>query len=325
MQKTKYTISTSEPVEDVLNIVQKKLLSISESESKHSNYITQYLIFRGGKRLRPLLVTLSSLEQADVDDIANIGAAAELIHTASLVHDDIVDDSKLRRGVQTINSKWNNSVAVLVGDFLFAKAFEILGQYKDRNIIDQYTGAISMMSIGELEQLKNRYNHRKSISQYYKEIRGKTGKLISVCCKSGAMLAEMQETDIEQIENYGLEVGYAFQIIDDMLDITGSPSSLGKPVFKDLVEGNITLPMILLLEHSNQRSLLEEIIITRDFSDVNMKLIYKAMGDNQIPEIIFEIAKEHIANALASLENTSNFYGKDRYKTLAEFVLKRKK
>lgn len=323
LQETKTTSKHIEPLEGVLNKVHQNLLSVSESESKHSNFITQYLINRGGKRLRPLLVILSSFNNACVNDIAHVATAAELIHTASLVHDDIVDDSALRRGVQTINSKWNNSVAVLVGDFLFAKAFEILGQFQEKKILDQYTKAISLMSIGELEQLRNRFNCQKDIEQYYREIRGKTGILISVCCKSGAMLSEMEPKDIEKIENYGLEIGYAFQIIDDLLDITGDSSQLGKPVFKDLVEGNITLPMILLMENSNQRGIIEEIIVEKNFTKENLKYIDEALKDNNIPEKTFEIARQHIGNAIASLESTNPFYGKDRYRTLAEFILKR--
>lgn len=313
----------SNAVDTLFDNVETNLKRVCESESSYSNHLTQYLISRGGKRLRPLLVILTSANRAAIEEIVDVATAAELIHTASLVHDDIVDDSSLRRGVQTINNKWNNSVAVLVGDYLFAKAFEILSDQKG-NVMKHYTNAISLMSIGELEQLGNRFNPQKTREQYYQEVYGKTSILISTCCKTGGIISNMSDTEVESLSYYGREIGYAFQIVDDILDIRGDVSSLGKPVFKDLLEGNVTLPMIELLDASSSKGLIEEIIFEKKFNEENLKFIYNQINEYDVISNTFDTAKNHVKNALLSLEKINDFPQKERLKTIAEFIIKRK-
>ena len=307
---------SKDKVQIVLEQVQDNLIKICNTDSSYSNHLTQYLINRGGKRLRPLLVTLTSIHDCETSKVVDVATAAELIHTASLVHDDIVDDSPLRRGVQTLNNKWNNSVAVLVGDFLFAKSFEILSKYPQGNILFHYTKAIS---------LNNRYNPKKSEEQYYKEIMGKTGALISTCCKVGAILSNMDDKDVENLSVYGTEIGYAFQIIDDLLDIKGETQELGKPVFNDLVEGNITLPLILLLKSSPYREDLEDMILEKEFDQEKLSYLRDQFKDSNALSKTWEIAKGHIDNALSALGEISYFSGKERLNTIANFILERNK
>lgn len=325
MQQTIANAKSKDNVQLALNQVQNNLINICNTDSSYSNNLTQYLITRGGKRLRPLLVILSSIHCCEMEKIVDVSTAAELIHTASLVHDDIVDDSSLRRGAQTINNKWNNSVAVLVGDFLFAKAFGILSKYSQGEILNEFTKAIGMMSIGELEQLNNRYNFRKSLNEYYREIDGKTGALISACCKSGAILSDMKDEDVENLANYGSEIGYAFQIVDDLLDIQGETNELGKLTFKDLIEGNITLPIILLLDTLPKRYQIEEMILQKKFTDQNLLSLRDQLLECGVINKTFNIAKEHVDRALCALEKTTDFTGKERLQTLANFILERKK
>ncbi len=325
VQETILNFKEKEAVEVALEQVQKELLNISTSDSTYSNHLTQYLISRGGKRLRPLLVLLTSLHNGSMENSVKVAAASELIHTASLVHDDIVDDSHLRRGIKTINSKWNNSVAVLVGDFLFAKAFEILSQYQHLNLLRLYTNAISLMSVGELEQLKNQYNPDKTIEQYYSEIRGKTGVLIGACCQAGAILSNMDEHEVSALHSFGLELGYAFQITDDLLDIKGTSEITGKPIFKDLKEGNITLPLILLLNGNSYGGLVSEIIHERRFTQENLDYIYNELQSKEIINSVSSKAQKHVENCLNFLEKVRDFQGKDRLKILVELIIKRNK
>lgn len=323
MQQNLANKESKDQIQIILEKVQDNLIKICETESSYSNHLTQYLINRGGKRLRPLLVALTSAHDCEIDKIVDVATAAELIHTASLVHDDIVDNSPLRRGVQTLNNKWNNSVAVLVGDFLFAKSFEILSGYSQGDILYHYTKAISQMSIGELEQLSNRFNPNKTQDQYYKEVFGKTGALISTCCKVGAILSNMQQKDVESLDSFGIEIGYAFQIVDDLLDIKGTTHEIGKPVFKDLIEGNITLPIIIALNLSSSRSHIEKIILENNFEPNNLTYLRKQFKDNSVIERTLDIAKGHVEKALAALDQTSDFMGKERLKVIASFILER--
>jgi geranylgeranyl pyrophosphate synthase len=309
-------------IEHGLDKVQEMLIEVCKSNSQYCNHLTEYLLNRGGKRLRPLLVILIA-ENNKLDEVIKVAAASELIHTASLVHDDIVDNSPLRRGLQTINSKWNNSVAVLVGDFLFARAFELLCEIKQGEILSHYTKAITYMSIGELEQLSNRFKVNKTQEQYYLEIYGKTGVLIATCCKAGGILRDMSKADVDNLTIYGTELGYAFQIIDDILDIKGSENALGKPIFNDLKEGNITLPLILLLQKMPNKGLVEEIIVDKRFTDSNLRFIYNMLSEYNILELCLEIAKNHIQKAIMSLEKITDCKEKMKLKEIAEFVLSR--
>lgn len=325
MQQTIANLKNKDNVQLALTQVHDNLIKICNTESSYSNNLTQYLITRGGKRLRPLLVILSSIHRCEMEKVVDVATAAELIHTASLVHDDIVDDSPLRRGAQTINNKYNNSVAVLVGDFLFAKSFDILSRYGQGEILNEFTKAISMMSIGELEQLNNRYKSRKSLQEYYREIDGKTSVLISACCKSGAILSNMKDEDVENLAIYGSEIGYAFQIVDDLLDIQGEANELGKLTYKDLLEGNITLPVILLLETLPEGGQIEEMILRKNFTEENLLSLREELNEKGVINKTFIIAQDHVDKALRALEKTADFTGKERLKTLASFIIQRKK
>lgn len=207
------------------------------------------LLSSGGKRLRPLL-TLQSAQCFGTLNIATIDAAvaAELIHMASLIHDDVIDHSDLRRGVRTINSQQGNQVAVLAGDYVFAEAFRILASNHLLTCMSYLVEAIQAMCHGEVQQASEHYNLTIDPSQYFTRIAQKTGILLSSCCASGAASAGASQAEVECLGLYGMNLGYAYQIIDDILDFTGNPLTTGKPVAADLSNGNITLPVIYLLE-----------------------------------------------------------------------------
>ncbi|WP_353892267.1 polyprenyl synthetase family protein [Proteinivorax hydrogeniformans] len=308
-------------IEDMLSEVEARLLEYTQSESEKSQYLAQYLIKRGGKRLRPLLVILSAGPD-NRKEAVDVGVAAELIHTASLIHDDIVDSSKMRRGASTINSKWSDGIAVLVGDFLFAKAFEILSIYQHKEVLATFTKAITAMSVGEIEQLSNRNNLNKSYEQYYREIFGKTATLLAACCKSGGQLAGVSDIELTALETYGLELGYSFQVIDDLLDVVGCSNELGKPKFQDLKEGNITLPIINLLEKDQELEVIKTLQIESriDFSVVS-QLVVKA----NVIEYCQNVARGHIDNCLKSIEIIKSDTQKEILKNIAEMTLKREK
>jgi len=211
--------------------------------------ILDYLLESSGKMLRPRLVFLSaSMNPHDPLLITDIAVAIELVHMASLIHDDVIDQSNLRRGRESINSRWGNQASVLTGDYLFAAAYSLINRHQQQQIIDLLSSTIQIMCAGEIKQLSLAYKLDISQEEYLEKTYGKTACLFAFCCKVGALASSMPEEGIHALENFGLCLGYAYQIIDDLLDFLSDSSKLGKPCGNDLLKGNITLPIIYLLQ-----------------------------------------------------------------------------
>jgi heptaprenyl diphosphate synthase len=243
-EKNMLSLATALPE---LKEVEEKLLEIVSANSTITAEIGNHLISSGGKRLRPLLTILSGSQfKANRNQLVTAGTAVELIHLASLVHDDIIDKAGTRRGVSSVNAKWGDKTAVLMGDYLFAKAFGLLAKEKLYAILQMVVDCIQEMCDGEIEQDKDKFNLKQTGGNYYRRIYQKTAKLIGVCCRAGAITANATREEQLALEQYGLHLGFAFQITDDILDFTGQEEALGKPVASDLAQGNLTLPVLLL-------------------------------------------------------------------------------
>ncbi|NLC51363.1 MAG: polyprenyl synthetase family protein [Firmicutes bacterium] len=221
----------------------------------------QYILLGRGKRLRPLLILLAaSFYRADREAVLDAAVAVELIHTASLVHDDVIDEAGRRRGKKSLNSCWGNHMAVLVGDFLFARAFRILSKYAHLGLLEKMTDVIGTMCEGELEQADSAFDLEKTEEDYLEQIYKKTGCLLRACCEIGAKLSAMPEGEIELLKEYGLQLGYAFQIVDDIADYISKPDEIGKPVGLDLSRGIITLPLLYILGDDKYGALLKRML-----------------------------------------------------------------
>jgi heptaprenyl diphosphate synthase len=230
-----------------LKEVEEKLLQIISANSTFTAEIGSHLIASGGKRLRPLLTILSGSQfKADRGQIIAAGTAVELIHLASLVHDDIIDQADTRRGRASVNAKWGEKTAVLMGDYLFAKAFGLLTKEKLYSILQLAVDCIQEMCDGEIQQDRDKFNSQQTLENYYRRIYQKTAKLLGMCCRAGAITANAAKKEQFALEQYGLHLGFAFQITDDILDFTGQTETLGKPAASDLAQGNLTLPVLLL-------------------------------------------------------------------------------
>lgn len=220
-----------------------------------------HLLESGGKRFRPLLVLLAGrCFGPSSAALVNAAAAAELIHMASLVHDDVIDNSENRRGKPTLNALWDNRTSVLSGDFLFAKAFALLTDSGRFDILRLMVEAIEDMCEGEVEQALLVFNPNQTEQDYTERTKKKTAKLIAACCQSGAIIGQAEAPVVSALEEYGLYLGLAFQIADDILDYTGDPDALGKPVYQDLAQGNFTLPILYLLRNKKERQWLTQIL-----------------------------------------------------------------
>lgn len=214
--------------------------------------IGQYLIEAGGKRIRPLLVLLCSRAfNYQGDQHVNLATVIEFLHTATLLHDDVVDMSEMRRGKPTANLQWGNPSSVLVGDFIYSRAFQLLVDIADMQIMEVMATTTNKISEGEVLQLVNQHNVAATEIDYMNVIHNKTAILFAAACSSAAILANTDLSTQEKLHTFGLEVGLAFQLIDDVLDYSGDSKELGKNVGDDLAEGKPTLPLIYVMQNGN--------------------------------------------------------------------------
>jgi octaprenyl-diphosphate synthase len=232
--------------------------------------IGEYLRGGGGKRIRPALLLLSSkLFNYSGRGAVKLGAVVEIIHTATLVHDDIIDEAEIRRGRPAANTQWGNSKCVLAGDWLYMQAFKVAVQERNFRVLDALIDLTQQMVEGELLQIE-KLGHLISLQEYFDLIYRKTACLFSVCMRLGAILGGATPEQEEQVGRYGRDLGMAFQIVDDVLDLTASESVLGKPVASDLREGKVTMAVIHALERCTpeERELIETVVRERAFNGV---------------------------------------------------------
>ena len=250
-------------VADDMNAVNAVIRHQLHSDVPLVNQIAEYIISAGGKRIRPLLLLL----------IANahgyrglhhheLAAVVEFIHTATLLHDDVVDESSLRRGRQTANALFGNAASVLVGDFVYSRAFQIMVRIGEMRVMQILADATNVIAEGEVMQLLNMHDPDVTEERYLQVIRSKTAKLFEAAAQLGALIAGADENAIEAAAEYGRSLGTAFQLIDDVLDYSGNAADIGKNVGDDLREGKPTLPLIYLMQHGNpeQRQLVRDCI-----------------------------------------------------------------
>ncbi|HZK43649.1 MAG TPA: polyprenyl synthetase family protein [Syntrophomonadaceae bacterium] len=258
--------------------IQERMRQVLLTDSPQINSVINYLLQTNGKMLRPRLVHLTaSLHAHNEDVVRDVAVAVELIHLASLIHDDIIDHSYTRRGKESLNSMWGNETSVLTGDYLFATAFNLINRHNLPLILENITETIQIMCSGEIKQLTMLYDYNISEEDYYDKTYKKTACLFASSCKVGALASNMSAYEVSILEQYGLCVGYAFQLIDDILDFTSDATLLGKTTGNDLIQGNITLPVIMALKDLevgiSLRSILDQDGITLDSLPQVIKLI----------------------------------------------------
>lgn len=208
-----------------------------------------HLLRAGGKRIRPVFVLLAGqFGNGSPDLLKKVAVALELIHMGSLVHDDVIDEADIRRGHPTVKAKWDNKVAMYTGDYLFAKALLTITELEHPEIHHKLSGAMVQMCLGEMEQIRFFFRTDQTVRDYLLRIRRKTALLIAISCQLGALAAGVARRDANLLYRYGYNIGMAFQIRDDILDITGTEKQLGKPPGSDIRQGNITLPYLYALE-----------------------------------------------------------------------------
>lgn len=286
---------------DEIEQVERRLEELCRSDDRWTPLFADSII-AGGKRLRPALVVLGgSFLPARSGELVDVAVAVELIHTASLIHDDVIDRAALRRSRPTVAARWGEQQAVLYGDFLFARAFSLLARPGRTNILDHLSQAISLMCEGEIEQYARRYDCQLTEAEYMLYIHKKTAFFLGACCQAGGQVCGLPAVQCRLLADFGLQLGYAFQMRDDLLDFCGTPAVTGKPVFQDLTEGYLTLPVIWLLRHPDHGPVLRSIIERREFGMESFALIRDGLETSGILEKIREKSRTIIHRAKRKL------------------------
>lgn len=251
-------------ISDDLTAVETELVSIIQSPMTLFHDIGTHLVQAGGKRLRPALFLLCAKQSGVTSaETLHLATAIELIHMATLVHDDVIDVAEVRRGLPTANILFGNHASVLTGDYFFSKAFSLVAQFSVPESLKILTDAIQVMCEGEIVQAQDLYVLDQSVSDYYHKINCKTADFIATSCQLGGQCAQYDKVSIEALRHYGYSIGMAFQITDDILDVIAKTQDVGKPTGHDIGQGLLTLPVLYALQHGKHCEELRQLIESR--------------------------------------------------------------
>lgn len=302
------------------NVIRQRL----QSDVVLVNQLGHYIINSGGKRLRPLLVLLAS-HAFGYHGYHHIPLAAvvEFIHTATLLHDDVVDRSDLRRGKETANAIWGNEASVLVGDFLYSRAFQMMVEAGSMRVMEILSNATNVIAEGEVMQLLNCHEPNTTEDTYLEVIRAKTAKLFEAAVQLGGVLSGRSEREIDSLGRYGMHLGTAFQLIDDVLDYSTSSEQIGKNIGDDLAEGKPTLPLIYVIRTGSpaQVALVQKAIEEGGRELIND--VIQAVEETGAIKYTAEAAEKEAEKAIQFLKIIPNSEYKDAMRVLAEFSVSR--
>lgn len=283
-----------ESYESELRIIEDRLKDLFQNNVPPIPFIGKHLIEGGGKRIRPLMLILSA-EMAGYKGDARftLGGIVESIHTASLLHDDVVDAAEVRRGKLPAHSIWGNQVVILVGDFLYSNALHLAVLHKNQKIMEALSEATTRMTEGEILQLTKTGDPDITEEDYFKIISAKTGSLISAACRIGGILGSLPEDKENALSRFGIKTGTAFQVADDILDYMANEKKLGKRLGKDIKEGKITLPLIYLLKTASNNEV-EEVknLIRNGFKKEDLRRILELFKKHNVIELSLKRARD---------------------------------
>jgi len=277
----------------------------------------------GGKAVRPALTFLAGrCFENNLDRLLPMATASELLHIATLVHDDAIDKADTRRNRQTVNKLWGFEKAVLFGDFLFARAGEFAAETENIRVVRLFSHTLKIISSGELKQSFGAFSLDQSFDKYLERIGGKTASLMSMATEGGAIIIRASEKDIQALKRYGYNLGLAFQIVDDILDFTGDENKMGKPVGSDLAQGTVTLPSLLLLKYHPFDNPLQKIFSGEDKQN-SIKQAVAMILDSEIISECYQIAEDYKNKACRELDRLPDNIGRQCLINLADYVIER--
>ncbi|MGD9142742.1 MAG: polyprenyl synthetase family protein [Dehalococcoidia bacterium] len=310
------------PVQEDLVEVRKKLRSISRIDMPWLSEQLGYIVKETGKGIRPALTLLAGrFYEYDFPHLLPMAVSVELMHTATLVHDDAIDKASTRRGQATINNIWGDEIAILMGDYLFAKAGEFVADTETPRVIKLFSQTLGTISSGEINQFRGAFEVNPDREHYFQRIYGKTASLFSLSTQSGVILSKAPESAVAIMKEYGDNLGMAFQIVDDILDFTSTENAMGKPVGSDLTQGTLTLPAIMLLERYPDDNPVKKIFESRDMEYVSEAI--DMVLNSSIIEDCYLVASEYSKTGCKNLGQLPESGSREELLALCEYVVMR--
>ena len=308
-----------------LREIENRIENVVSTEQKVLHKAAFQLLKAGVKRIRPIFVLLSSrYGHEDSEDVYKVAVTLELIHMASLVHDDVIDDAELRRGKRTVKAEWDNRIAMYSGDFIFARALDLIGDVPNKAIHMILSQSIKEMTRGEIIQIRDQFNWHQNIRQYLLRIKRKTALLMAISCQMGGLAAGTSEKVAKYLYRYGYYIGMSYQIVDDILDFTSTEKQLGKPAGSDIRHGNVTMPTLFALSNPFiHDELIKKLNEARD-SNEGWGSVIEMIKQSDAIERSQEISERYLNKAYMTLEKLPNQKVAASLKEIADYIGKRK-
>jgi geranylgeranyl pyrophosphate synthase len=312
------------PVTQEIKLVEERMRMQADESHPDLRAALEHLLAAGGKRVRPTLgLLVGNMLNAPLDKLVTLGAAVELLHTATLVHDDLIDGALLRRGMPTLNARWSPPATVLTGDFLFARAAKLAAEADHLALMKLFSETLAIIVNGELTQM---FTSRGLISRdnYYKRIYAKTASLFEMTSRASAMVSPVDDGMIESMRDFGYQVGMAFQIVDDILDFNGEQAAVGKPLGSDLHNGLVTLPAIFYAEANPDDADVLSLPNGGWTNTENMTRLVENIRASNSSRLAMHEAERHVDRALAILATLENCAEREALENLAKYIVDRK-
>ncbi len=318
------TFPFSQIISDDMLKVNRIIIEQLQSRVPLIEKIGEHIIDSGGKRLRPQLTLLASRLFGPVEEEhCLLAVIIEFIHTATLLHDDVVDSSDMRRGRLTANAQWGNEPAVLVGDFLYSRAFQMMVNVKNMVVMDLLAETTNTIAEGEVLQLLNCKNPNTTEAQYNEVIICKTAKLFQAAAKLGAICQQRSEAEMEALSNYGMHLGIAFQLVDDALDYHGASDAMGKNIGDDLAEGKPTLPLIRAIQQANEADAEQLRQVIKNGGEKDVDTVLKIIQSTDALQYTLDRARQESESAISALDVIADSAAKQSLIELSKFSVAR--
>ncbi|QGT99046.1 Heptaprenyl diphosphate synthase component II [Candidatus Syntrophocurvum alkaliphilum] len=309
------------PISRELDIIEEDLSKHIDTNVSLLMNASTHLVKAGGKRLRPAFTLLTAkLYSNDLEDVIPMAVALELIHMATLVHDDVIDNSDTRRGADTVKKNWGNRLSLYSGNFVFARSLSLIASYNRSDLVDVLADASMRICEGEIYQMLSSYNTEQSLKDYLRRIERKTALLISVSCQLGAMIKNAKKEEVLAIQRYGYYLGMAFQITDDILDFIADEQTLGKPTGSDIRQGVITLPALFALKHDSRKKELKYLLTSPELCQRQADRIIDIVTNSHGIDYAYNVTNKYSIKAKEQLRLLPNCELKDTLASLTDFI-----
>ena len=314
-----------QPIREDLIRVEERLRELSNVKTPYLSDLLDYVCQTGGKRVRPAVTLLASRFHPCEERLAIVMAAGvELLHIATLIHDDTVDNSPLRRGKSTVSDVWGRNVAVLLGDYVFATSATFVCETDQVQVVRRFSETIMDLSSGELLEYFNSNNWQQTREEYNERIYRKTASLFRTAAECGVILSDAPDPTVRALRDYGYNLGMAFQIVDDILDVEGNSEEIGKPVGHDLIQGVLTLPAIMLLERYPTDNPVERLFRREEFgAGDHLRKALEMIQDSDIIQDCYSVARDYSLKAGEALESLPDVAARRSLLELSSYVMER--